>query len=105
MQSLKFNGDITLDEVFNQHRILIYNNVLDAIQKNYKDPAIEEIKIVTITLNNIEYSINLSRSKFVSGLENAISFYEAAEEYEKCQSCVDIINDLNKKKREKKLTN
>lgn len=101
MESLKFNGDIGIDEIFNQHKALIYDRVLDAIKNNYKDNSIEEIKVVTIILNNIEYSINLSRSKFVSGLENAFTFFEAAEEYEKCQSCLDIIKDLSKKKKKK----
>lgn len=97
MASLKFNGEITLEEVFSQHKILIYDNVLSAIEKNYDDLKLNEIAIIKITINEVEYSIKLSREKYVGALESAILFYEKEEEYEKCQACLNIINQLTKK--------
>ena len=95
----KFYGDITLEEIFNLHQITMYDNVVDAISANYKDASIHEIKIISIILNNIEYNINLSRSKYISGLENAIYIYEKLEAYEKCLLCLNIINELKKTRR------
>jgi len=94
MTSLKFNGDITLEEVFNLHRITIYDKVVESICANYRDPAIHEITVINITINAVDYTVNLSRDKFISGLENAISFYEKSEAYEKCQLCLNVINEL-----------
>jgi hypothetical protein len=52
--------------------------------------------VIKISINESEYTINLSRDKFVSGLEGAISFYESCEEYEKCADCLKIITALKK---------
>lgn len=98
MTSLKFSGDVTLDDVFNQNKITIYDNVLKAISEAYRDTSIDEVKVITIEINQVEYSINLARSKFISSLENAIHFYEKLEFYEKCQACLDIITKLKPKK-------
>ena len=95
MTSLKFDGE-TLEEVFNLHQLTIYDNVIDAICANYKNKLINEIKIISIILNNIEYNINLSRSKYIGSLENAIFFYKKSEAYEKCQLFLNIINELKK---------
>lgn len=97
MASLKFNGEITLDEVFSQNKIFIYDNVLTAIAKSYKNTKVDETDVVQISINEIEYSIKLSRDKYVGALEGAILFYEKTEDYEKCQQCLNIINELTKK--------
>jgi hypothetical protein len=54
------------------------------------------VTVIKISINESEYTINLSRDKFVSGLEGAISFYESCEEYEKCADCLKIITALKK---------
>lgn len=93
MASLKFNGE-TLEEVFNLHQITICDKTVEEICANYKDASINEIKIFSIILDNIEYNINLSRSKYIGSLENAIFFYKKSEAYEKCQLCLNIIDEL-----------
>jgi hypothetical protein len=97
MKTLKFQDDIELDEVFNQHKIEIYDNLLNSIKANYLNPKLNEITIVKILIKDTDYTINLSRDKFVSGLNNAITFYEGREEYEKCSECVEIIKEIEKK--------
>ena len=96
MKILKFQGDIGLDEVFNHHKIEIYDNLLKSIKENYLDYENSEITVVKISINETEYTINLSRDKFISGLDGAISFYESCEEYEKCAECLEIIDALKK---------
>jgi hypothetical protein len=91
---LKFQGDIGLDEVFNRHKIEIYDNLFKSIRDNYLDKKKGEITVVKISINETEYTINLSRDKFISGLEGAIVFYESQEEYEKCAECLKIITAL-----------
>jgi len=94
MKILKFQGDIGLDEVFNHHKIEIYDNLLLSIKNHYLDKNYSEVTVIKISINESEYTINLSREKFISGLEGAISFYESCEEYEKCAECLKIINAL-----------
>jgi len=96
MKILKFQGDIGLDEVFNRHKIEIYDNLLHSIKTHYLDEDHSEVTVIKISINESEYTINLSRDKFISGLEGAISFYEIHEEYEKCAECLKIINALKK---------
>lgn len=98
MRSLKFNGDITLEEVFNEHKSLIYDSVVSSIKDNLASTDSSDVPIILITINKIEYSINLSREKFEQSLDQAIAFYEELEEYEKCQSCLDIKNKVKKNK-------
>ena len=95
MKTLKFQGEIGLDDVFNRHKIEIYDNLLKSIKEHYLDLDNTEVTIVKISINSTDYTINLSREKFVSGLEGAISFYESCEEYEKCaflKKISDIVN-------------
>lgn len=94
MKTLKFSGDIGLDEIFNLHKIDIYNNLLDQIKDALLNPKLSELTIVNISINQIEYSIKLTSDKFINGLEGAISFYESCEEYEKCAECLKLINTL-----------
>lgn len=94
MNMLKFQGDIGLDEVFNRHKIEIYDNLFKSIKENYLDDGKCEVTVVRISINDTEYTINLSRDKFITGLEGAITFYESCEEYEKCAECLKIINAL-----------
>jgi hypothetical protein len=96
MKILKFQGDIGLDEVFNRHKIEIYDNLLTSIKNHYLDKDNFEVTVIKISINESEYTINLSRDKFISGLEGAISFYETCEEYEKCADCLTIITALKK---------
>lgn len=100
MQNLKFNGEITLEEIFDNHRALIYDYILSSIQSSYLDTSKSITEIIKITINNDEYKINLTRDKFVSSLNRAISYYEETEEYEKCGECLKIINYLTQNKME-----
>ncbi len=96
MVSLKFSGDITLEEIFKNHKTTIYDKVVEAIQTNYQDLSIKKIRVINILINDFEYSVDLSRDKFVNGLTSAIQAYESEEEYEKCQTCVDLIKEINR---------
>ena len=98
MTSLKFTGEITLDEVYSTNKSTIHNSILQAISKVYLDQEINEIQVIKISINEVEYLINLQRSKFKVAIQNLISFFEEIEEYEKCQLCLNIINELNQKK-------
>lgn len=103
MTSLKFNGDITLEEIFDQHKLVIYDKIVESIFKNYKNKKINEINVINITINDFEYSITLTRSKFINCLENAISAYEKIEQYEKCKECLDVITEIKNSKRHHKI--
>lgn len=90
----------TLDDIFRNHEYEIYNQVLESIKHGYLDPGAKDINVISISTKDIDYSINLKRQKFVPSLEKCISFFEKIEEYEKCQECMNIINELKKNKQE-----
>ena len=100
MKTLKFEGNITLDEVFNLHKKAIYDNLIASVEKSCIDLEETDATIVKININDDIYTINLSQEKFVSGLQKAIIFYEEIEEYEKCAKCLKMINSINSKKME-----
>jgi hypothetical protein len=91
---LKFNGEVSLPDVMLDHRFEIYDCSLVEIQKAYKDPSIDTIKILTICINGFDHDLNINRASLINYLNTAIKQYESVEKYEKCQECVDIINYL-----------
>lgn len=100
MKTLKFKGDITLDEVFNYHKKAIFDNLIASVEASYSDSAKLEATIIKISINDDVYTINLSQEKFIDGLQKAISFYEELEEYEQCAKCLKMINSIKSKKME-----
>lgn len=98
MKSLNFSGEVTLEEVFNEHKALIYDSVVNSIKDHLFEAGDADVPIIRITINKIEYSINLGREKFERSLDQAIAFYEELEEYEKCQLCLDLKNEIKKNK-------
>jgi hypothetical protein len=93
-RKLHFEGDVTIDQLFNDYKTEIYDNVLASIKENYKKDEMDEINVVKISTQSKEYLINLTRDKFVAMLERCISYFEPLEEYEKCQDCIDIIDEI-----------
>ena len=98
MRKLQFTGDVTIDQIFEDYKREIYDNVINSIQENYMNYEIDEINVVKISVQSKDYSINLTRDKFITSLNRCISFFEETEEYEKCQVCVDIITNIDNKK-------
>ena len=94
MSKLQFNGDITINQIFQDYRNEIYNNVLRAIKNNYLNSEISEIFVVQISTKSKTHDINLTRDNFVGSLSDCIEFFESMEEYEKCQDCIDIIENI-----------
>lgn len=95
MIPLKFTGNISVEEIFTRHKNDIYDKVVEAIIKGHEDPSIDKVEVMTLTVNDLEYTIDLSRDNFVSSLESAIAVYEQTEEYEKCQLCINLIKKIN----------
>ena len=94
MNKLQFDGDITINQIFQDHRNEIYDNVLKAVKNNYQNREISEIFVVSITTKSKTHDITLIRDNFIISLNKCIEFFESTEEFEKCQSCIDIINDI-----------
>ncbi len=91
----------TLDDIFKNNEYEIYNQVLESIKASYREIGDKEvINVISISTKDIDYSINLKREKLAPSLEKCIAFFEIIEEYEKCQECVKIINELKKNKQE-----
>jgi hypothetical protein len=96
MSKLQFHGKLTVEQLFVQYRWEIYDNIVKSIENNYKNPKIEKIEVVEISAGDTKYPIILSKDKFVDWLNRCIEFFEELEEYEKCQTCINIIYDIYK---------
>lgn len=95
MRKLQFTGDATIEEIYEIHKRDIYNNVLKLIKENYQNLEINEIDVVKISTQSKDHVITLTRDKFIASLNRCITFFEQTEEYEKCQVCVNMINEIN----------
>lgn len=94
MGKLQFDGDITIDEIFKDHKFEIYEIVLKSIKESYLKSEITELNVVKIYTQSKSHTINLARNKFIAILESCIEFFEPLEEYEKCQECIDLICEI-----------
>lgn len=99
-KTIKISKDIPIDQILKEYEYEIFNSALDSMSKNYKNFDIEEINVINIQTESIDYNISLTRSKFKLWLNKCMSFFETLEEYEKCQICVNILSylDQNNKK-------
>lgn len=95
MIPLKFTGNISMEEIFTNHKTDIYDKVVEAIVKAHGDSTVDKVEVMTLTINDLEYTIDLSKDNFISSLESAIAVYETTEEYEKCQLCINLIKKIN----------
>jgi len=98
--NLKFSGDITLEQIFQEYQTQIYDTMVESIVSSIQAGLKNEVNVVTITINSKEYSIGLVPEKFYLALSSAISYYEKLEEFEKCQRCLNIIKSLGYEKAE-----
>lgn len=96
MKTIEFNGAITLDEIFENHKKIIYDSLIESIQEDLENPS-SQVTIIKIAVNEKEYTINLGRNRFLKSLNSARIFYETLEDYEKCQDCVNLSNKLKSK--------
>lgn len=111
MMPLEFNGDFTIEQIFIDYKKEIYKNVLKSIKENYRKLEKNKINVVEIHIHTNtggsytkkidKYKIDLSRNKFIVTLNSCIEFFEGLEEYELCQECLNIINEIQNNKKNK----
>lgn len=104
-RTIKFSEDMSIDQLLIDYEIELHNSVFNAIKENFKDTEKSEINVVNISMQTRNYTINVSREKFKRWLNQCKTFFEKREEYEKCQECVDMINNLKNNKKQKELIN
>ncbi len=91
MKELKFDGDFTLDEVFDQNRLMFYSALLDAIEMAALHAEINTVDVMKFVINGDSYTVNLNRSKFQGALYKALQLFESEEAYEQCVRCVALL--------------
>ena len=101
---IKLQEDVSIKQILKDYEIAIYNNILNSVKENFRKSEISEINVVNITTQSVNYTINLSKDKFIKWLNKCISFFESLEEYEKCQECVNIIHEIENNENKKHLT-
>lgn len=94
MADLAFHDHMSLEEVFENYKMEIYDNILINIQKNLNSSQNDEVAILTICILTCEYTIHTSPENFAKVVQLAIKFYESAEEFEKCNVCQSLISQL-----------
>ncbi len=101
MAPLRYNEDASTQSIFDRYKYAIFDHVIEAIERSQSNPDWEKVEVMTIVIDGVEYTIDILRSNFALSLEAAIDLYEKAEDFEKCQRCLDLIKELNSSGREK----
>lgn len=99
MMPLNFQKEVAIAEIFIRYKFEVYDRLVDAIEKGCTNPSVDKVEVMTLTIGNTEYTIDLLRHHFIGSLKNAIEVYEGAEEYEKCQRCILLLNILRDQSR------
>ena len=94
MIKLSYTGDKNLQQIFMEQKVVIHDSVMESIGKIWRNPAIKEVEVVNIEINEINYTIVIEKSNFLKGLLGALNTFEEHELYEKCQECLNLINQI-----------
>lgn len=93
-RTIRLQEDISINQILKDYESEIYDSILNSVKENFKKSEKSEVNVVNITTQTRNYTINLTREKFIKWLNKCIAFFETLEEYEKCQECVNIIKEI-----------
>ena len=74
----------------------LFENVVDEIRQSVKNNKKE---VVVCNLPQVELSVTIPQSSFVSTLKSAIEFYIKIEDYHKCTQINNLIQELENGRR------
>lgn len=94
MKELEFLGEVSLEEIYNQNKELIYSSFITEIIKVKNDTSIKHIEVLEFKRDDVRFVIDLKRDQFKDALNKAIEYFLSVEAYERCTECKDLINDL-----------
>ena len=99
MKKLEVLEEVSVDEVISENEYLVYNAILDEIEKVYKDKKIKKVDVLELIIDGSVSLLPIKREIFKDALVNCLKYFEKPEleEYEKCSKCLNIINYLNNK--------
>jgi hypothetical protein len=98
MKRLEFQGDITLEDIYEQNKDIIYTQILESISEvvdNKKE--LDRIEVMEFDKNGTLFTIDLKTYQFIPVLQSAIEYYAdpSVEKYELCKKCKDLIDILS----------
>jgi hypothetical protein len=95
---LEITEQIPLDTVLAENKNIVYDAILDSIEKSYKEKP-SEIKVLELNIGGVSSSLTIEKKDYIPALKNALSYFERMdiEEYEKCSRCLNIVKYLNNK--------
>lgn len=98
MKRLEFCGDITLEEIYEQNKDVIYDQVIESISgvvDNEKE--LDRIEVMEFDRGGTLFTIDLKTYQFIPVLQSAIEYYAdpSVEKYELCKRCKDLIDILS----------
>jgi hypothetical protein len=97
MSELYTDGNLTIDDIFREHKKEIYLSAIDSIIESIDDTEISDINVVKINTQHREYHIRLSKDNFIAVLKSCIDFFEELELYETCKVAYDLILKIETK--------
>lgn len=97
MENLQF-GEITIDQLFDQHKKEVYENVIKSIEDCHEDCEITKINVVDIITNGKRTRIDLSRGKWINMLKSCEKYFKSIEDYRTCHRCIQLISALEENK-------
>lgn len=99
MKKLEILEEVPMDTVLCENQYLVYDAMMETIEKSYADEKVQEIRVLELEIAGIASYLSIERNDFVNALKNCLKYFEKPhiEEYEKCTKCLNMINYLNKR--------
>lgn len=79
------------EEFFETNQNFVYSRILQAVEEGLQ-ASLTEIRL--FELNGTDQYITSRRETWEAGLRDAVKYFEAVEEYEKCAQVTDLIKQL-----------
>lgn len=97
MKSVLIDTETSIDEYLSDNKELVYSEILNAIGDSYMDNDISSINVLEIfSKDSTSLKLEIERDDWIKSIDRTRIFFERPdiEEYEKCATCVNILNYL-----------
>lgn len=94
MIKLEFQGNISIEEIFNTYQSLIFKEIIVSLEKHLSKARCEKFVVMQIIINQSPLSIELSPSYFREVVMKSKKIFLELEEYELCIKCDQLMGSI-----------
>ena len=97
MKSVLIDTETTINEYLSDNKELVYSEIVNAIGDSYMNSDISSISVLEIfSKDSTSLKLEIEREDWIKSIDRTRIFFEKPdiEEYEKCATCVNILNYL-----------